>query len=83
MYQVAAWSFRRWERIDDARGQRRFYQVEARQDIFGTWIVVKAWGKIGQRASRTVTVEASSREDALAIIGEVSERRKKHGYLAR
>jgi predicted DNA-binding WGR domain protein len=36
------------ERIDHVAGMARFYKVLVLQTLFGEWVVVKEWGRIGQ-----------------------------------
>lgn len=35
-------------RLDPARNMRRFYRLDVQPDLFGTWGVVREWGRIGQ-----------------------------------
>ncbi|MBN6742835.1 WGR domain-containing protein [Acidithiobacillus sp. MC6.1] len=81
MYQIDAWKRLCWTKIDDAQGQRRFYQVEVKQDLFGAWIVIRSWGRIGHKPSRVIEVEVQSAEDAQRIVAETATTRKKHHYL--
>jgi predicted DNA-binding WGR domain protein len=41
-------------RIDPARNMRRFYRLDAQPDLFGGFVVVREWGRIGARAGRMV-----------------------------
>ncbi|HTW72940.1 MAG TPA: WGR domain-containing protein [Acetobacteraceae bacterium] len=42
-------------RIDPARNMRRFYRLDLQRDLFGTWDLIREWGRQtgqGIRAAR-------------------------------
>lgn len=80
-YAVSAWWTRRWEKVDPESGQRRFYIAELRQDLWGDWLLVKAWGRIGQKPSRVVIVPVNTPEEALELAEHIENTRKKHQYI--
>ena len=80
-YAVSAWWTRRWEKVDPESGQRRFFSVELRQDLWGDWLFIKAWGRIGQKPSRVVVVPVSAPGEALELVGNVAKTRRQHGYI--
>ncbi|MBU2834415.1 WGR domain-containing protein [Acidithiobacillus thiooxidans] len=79
-YSVRDWWTRRWEKIDPESGQRRFYTVDLRQDLWGQWILTKAWGRIGQRPSRVVKEVVFDANHADSVLSDVAKTRLKHGY---
>ena len=80
-YAVSAWWTRRWEKVDPENGQRRFYTAELRQDLWGDWLFIRAWGRIGQKPSRVVIVPVNTPEDALELAKDIENTRKKHDYI--
>jgi predicted DNA-binding WGR domain protein len=47
-------------RIDPARNMARFYALSLAPTLFGEWLLVKEWGRIGQAG----TVRAEAHPDA-------------------
>jgi predicted DNA-binding WGR domain protein len=35
-------------RIDPTRNMSRFYRLDLQPDLFGAWVVVREWGRIGR-----------------------------------
>ncbi|OFA15477.1 hypothetical protein A4U49_12470 [Acidithiobacillus ferrivorans] len=80
-YAVCSWWTRRWEKVDPESGQRRFYTAELRQDLWGDWLFIKAWGRIGQRPSKVVIAPVMGAAEALELAGQVAQKRRQHGYV--
>ena len=79
-YAVSAWWTRRWEKVDPENGQRRFYTAELRQDLWGDWLFIRAWGRIGQKPSRVVIVPVSAPGEALELAEDIARIRNQHQY---
>ena len=58
----------------------RYYVAEIMQDLWGTWILKRSWGGLGNRRGNSKTVTASSYEHALSLLEEVAKQRKARGY---
>jgi len=41
----------RLERCKPARNIQRFYAITVTRTLFGTWAMVREWGRIGQRGT--------------------------------
>ena len=52
------------EARNPARGCLRHYRLEAGTDLFGTWVVVISYGRIGTVAARGATSFAMKRRPA-------------------
>jgi predicted DNA-binding WGR domain protein len=68
-------------RVDPSRNMRRFYRLDVQPDLFGLWLLIREWGRIG-RPGRTrivsfATIDAA--QEALQRLRQVKERR---GYAA-
>ena len=37
-------------RIDASRNMRRYYRLDVQPDLFGLWLLVREWGRVGLRA---------------------------------
>lgn len=79
-YSLSLWRRKRWEKVDTEKGQYRFYTAVIQQDLWGQWLVIKSWGRIGQRPSRIVTEIAHDSDHADSILSGVSKVRLQHGY---
>lgn len=68
-------------RIDAARNMRRFYRLDIERDLFGGFLFMKQWGRIGARGR--VTAERFDDEaPALAALQQHAARKRRRGYLA-
>ena len=64
-----------------ARNQKRFYTITVTQTLFGSWAMVREWGRIGQPGTVRETWFAT--EGAAWAAGERwRERKVKRGYHA-
>ncbi|MFA7097425.1 MAG: WGR domain-containing protein [Gammaproteobacteria bacterium] len=62
------------------RRDTRYYTAYLQQDLWGNWVVVQAWGKIGTKVGRTKTTPCNSYEDGVALLEKIDKRRQRHGY---
>jgi predicted DNA-binding WGR domain protein len=66
-------------RIDGQNNVARFYKLDVQPTLFGSWSLVREWGRIG-RAGRVCVEFYQSRGFAdLALIAKWAEKRKR-GY---
>ena len=66
-------------RIDSAQNMRRFYRLDIAPDLFGGFLLMKQWGRIGARGQ----IKAERFEDeapALAALQRHAERKQRKGY---
>jgi predicted DNA-binding WGR domain protein len=64
-----------------ARNQKRFYTITVTRTLFGSWALVREWGRIGQAGT---VREAWFETEAAAIEAgaAVRRRKEKRGYRA-
>ena len=71
----------RLERREPARNRMRFYAIIVTRTLFGSWAMVREWGRIGQPG--TVRETWFETEDEAWAVGEQWRQRKvKRGYRA-
>lgn len=58
----------------------RFYAVDLERDLFGTWIVIRRWGRIGA-SERRVTVSFETFEAAQSHVSAICHQKEKRGYV--
>ncbi|MEJ1343166.1 MAG: WGR domain-containing protein [Candidatus Sedimenticola sp. (ex Thyasira tokunagai)] len=58
----------------------RYYSVRLERDLFGAWVVIRTWGRIGTSMGRIRTDPASSFEEGLSQIEAIEKNRVSHGY---
>lgn len=68
----------RWECVNPARNENKFYQVRWVWSLFP--VIERAWGRIGATPRRLVRVYASPTEAVDELAGVV-ERRRERGYV--
>lgn len=71
-------SILRWEK-PTARGVR-YYQVDLDRDLWGEWLIAQAWGRRGTRLGQIRVAPCGSRDEGLARIAAIFERRRQHRY---
>jgi hypothetical protein len=69
----------RWENF----AKQRYYQIFLARDLFGDWVVTKAWGSLNTAAGRVTHVACSSLEEAKILIEKITHTRKNRGYIPR
>jgi predicted DNA-binding WGR domain protein len=69
------------ERREPARNRQRFYNIAVTQTLFGSWTLIREWGRIGQPG--TVRETWFDTESAAIEAGaQVRQRKEKRGYRA-
>jgi len=69
------------ERREPARNRQRFYAITVTPTLFGSWAMVREWGRIGQPG--TVREMWFETEAAAVEAGmKVRQRKEKRGYHA-
>ncbi|MEL6278278.1 MAG: WGR domain-containing protein [Cyanobacteria bacterium J06648_11] len=70
------------DRVDPKRNMARFYAVEIRRDLFGTWTVTRRWGRIG-KSGREAIESYPKHEAAVAAAHSLIDRKVGRGYRPR
>lgn len=69
------------ERREPARNWQRFYTIAVTQTLFGSWALVREWGRIGQPATvRETWFDTGSA--AIEAGAKVRQRKEERGYRA-
>jgi predicted DNA-binding WGR domain protein len=68
-------------RIDPARNMARFYALSLAPTLFGEWLVVKEWGRIGQAGTVRAEAHPDVETAAEALARQISAKRRR-GYVA-
>jgi predicted DNA-binding WGR domain protein len=70
------------EKRDPVHHQQRFYLITITPTLFGSWALVREWGRIGQPG--TVRETGYDTEAAAQAAGEaLRERKERRGYRTR
>jgi predicted DNA-binding WGR domain protein len=67
-------------RIDAARNMRRFYRLDVQPDLFGGFLLLKQWGRIGARG-RIVADRFDDATLAVAALAQHAARKARRGYV--
>jgi predicted DNA-binding WGR domain protein len=69
-------------RIDPARNMRRFYRLDTQPDLFGGFLLMKQWGRIG--TSGRITAERFETPGLAAVaLAKQARRKERRSYTAR
>ncbi len=67
-------------RTDPARNMARFYHLDLQQDLFGTWCVVREWGRIGRAHGQRRSDPYPTLADAAGALDRQRRRKERRGY---
>ena len=73
-YQYDQWIKQKWTT------ETRYYIVEVRQDMFGTWLVESTWGSRSTKLGNNKQWHVDTHEKALSILESIKKRRIVRGY---
>ena len=68
------------EKVDVARGIRRYYRLWLRPDLFAEICLVRHWGRIGQAGGHTRVEPFSDIEGAQAALNRLAAAKQRRGY---
>jgi predicted DNA-binding WGR domain protein len=66
-------------RIDDRRNMSRFYRLDVQPDMFGRWLLVSEWGRIGRSGHMRVASFAGI-DEAHAALQRRRRVKERRGY---
>jgi hypothetical protein len=58
----------------------RYYHVVLAQDLFGDWVVTKAWGGISKASGRIIHLPCQTYTEAKIVVEKIAKIREKRGY---
>ena len=61
---------------------RRFYRLDIQPDLFGRWLLVREWGRVGCGGQRRVASFATAAE-ARDALDRQRRRKGRRGYVAK
>jgi len=69
----------RLESCDTTRNRLRFYSMALERDLFGSWCLIRHWGRIGSKGRLRTDVHASPANvlDALSVL---ARQKRQRGY---
>lgn len=65
--------------VDPSRNRARFYSMAVVRDLFGNWMLVKRWGRIGT-SGRMSSLTFSSAGEAISALSDVARAKGRRGY---
>ncbi len=66
-------------RVDPSRNMRRFYRLDVQSDLFGFWLFIREWGRIG-RPGQTRIMSFVSRDEAQDALHHQRRAKERRGY---
>ena len=69
-------------KVNFSRDMSRFYTLDVRKTLFGEWVLIREWGRIGQ-AGQTRRRYYAEQDDVAAALSMALRRRRKRGYVER
>lgn len=68
-------------RVDPSRNMRRFYKMFLAPSLFGEWVLVREWGRMGA-AGTTKANHFASAGEAVLFMQELVRKKKRRGYFS-
>ncbi len=72
--QTDDWIRLRWEK------EGRFYEAHLHQDLWGEWVVTRAWGQRHSRLGRVINIPCASYQEGVGLLVQIDRSRIKKGY---
>lgn len=69
----------RLRRIDPSRNMRRFYALSVQRNLFGEWVLLREWGRIGY-SSRVKEMIFRTPGPALDALQKIARQKGRRGY---
>jgi predicted DNA-binding WGR domain protein len=66
-------------RTDPSQNMRRYYRLDVQPDLFGVWLLIREWGRIG-RAGQTRVAPFATIEEAHSALQRQQRAKEKRGY---
>jgi len=66
-------------RTDPARRIHRFYRLDVQRDLFGQWLLIREWGRIGCQG-KTLSMPFETAGRAEAALARHQRRKERRGY---
>ncbi|MBV9125353.1 MAG: WGR domain-containing protein [Planctomycetes bacterium] len=67
------------QRVDPSRNMRRFYRLDVQPDLFGFWLLIREWGRIGRRGQTRFMSFATLPEAQEALLQQ-RRAKERRGY---
>lgn len=71
------------ERHDDAADLHRFYMLEISCDLFGDWLLIRRWGRVGRTRGQSLVRCFPTRAAAAAERAYLARAKRRRGYRLR
>jgi len=72
----------RLEKINPARNHRRWYVLSVQPTLFGEWVLIREWGRIGNNGGESDSALYPSELDALSACDAMKAAKIRRGYSA-
>jgi predicted DNA-binding WGR domain protein len=72
--------YARLQKHDPDRNQYRYYLLTVQPNLFGTWSLIREWGRIGRPGRVQIDLCDTLEEAAHAFNGKLRQKQR-HGYL--
>ena len=59
----------------------RYYSVEVHQDLFGTWVVLRHWGRIGSKWGKRLILGYETKKAAISSLEQILHQKRRRGYV--
>ena len=70
----------RLEKINPFKRQRRFYELNTGQTLFGEWCLTREWGRIGAAGGQRKVDYLGSEEEAELALTDIKAVKNRRGY---
>lgn len=68
------------EKRDASINLSRFYALSVQRSLFGEWVLVRRWGRIGSRGGQTMSEYFDTEDETLDALARMRAGKERRGY---
>lgn len=68
------------EKIRPEANERRFYALEVSEDLFGSWILTRTYGRIGSKGAQRHRTSYRCPAEASHALARIAAAKRRRGY---
>jgi len=72
--------FVRLEKINHLKRQRRFYQLSLERTLFGEWVLIREWGRMGSSGGRRLVEYFPTFDATKHALADLKQTKERRGY---
>lgn len=80
IYDLDRWQTWEWRKVLPEQNQYRYYRLILRQNLWGEWELIREWGRIGHKPTRSILQILANPESVTPTLQDTDRTRQRRGY---